>query len=326
MTRQSVLIDCDPGHDDAIAILYAARKLDLVAITTTFGNAPLEATTRNALAVCRLGGLDVPVSAGADRPLVAPPPGRTLHGSGGLDGAEMPAPDRDVTGRHAALTIIEEARARQGRLLLVAVGPLTNVALALRLEPRLPEWLAGLSVMGGSTGIGNVTRTAEFNIHCDPEAAAIVFGCGIPVWMAGLNVTRQALVTPAEVARLRGSGGKVGQVMGDLLDLYGARSRETYGLAGAPMHDLCALLPFTAPGLITHQDAHVHLELASPELRGTTAADLRRVIGEAPPSMRPPLPPNAKVAVAIDGPGAVREMLDTILAYDTQGMGGTAHG
>src|SRR3981081_1902023 len=173
MTR--VLIDCDPGHDDAMAILYAAKHLDLVAITTVHGNAPLTPTTRNALAVCTLAGLKIPVSAGADRPLVQPQLQlQTLHGKSGIDGADLPEPDRDVTGEHAALTIIREAKRSPGELVLIAVGPLTNVALALRLEPKLPDLLKGLSIMGGSTTIGNVTPTAEFNLWGDPEAAAAV--------------------------------------------------------------------------------------------------------------------------------------------------------
>ena len=314
---QRVLIDCDPGHDDAMAILYAARHLDLVAITTVHGNAPLENTTRNALSLCTLARLNVPVSAGADRPLVQPQlQKQTLHGKSGIDGAELPEPDRDVTGEHAALTIIREARRAPGELMLIAVGPLTNVALALRLAPDLPDLLKGISIMGGSTTAGNVTPTAEFNVWADPEAAAAVFGCGRAVMMAGLNVTRQALISSPHVARLRSTSGPVGKVMGDLQEFYAQRSSAIHGLAGAPMHDACAVVPFAHPNLIQHRECHVHVELASPQVRGTTICDLRFL--KSPPSAvaRPQLPSNALVAIEIDGTAVVDAVVDAVISYD----------
>ena len=314
---QRVLIDCDPGHDDAMAILYAARHLDLVAITTVHGNAPLKNTTRNALSLCTLARLNVPVSAGADRPLVQPQlQKQTLHGKSGIDGAELPEPDRDVTGEHAALTIIREARRAPGELMLIAVGPLTNVALALRLSPDLPDLLEGISIMGGSTTAGNVTPTAEFNVWADPEAAAAVFGCGRAVMMAGLNVTRQALISSPHVARLRSTSGPVGKVMGDLQEFYAQRSSAIHGLAGAPMHDACAVVPFIHPNLIQHRECHVHVELASPQVRGTTICDLRFL--KSPPSAvaRPQLPSNALVAIEIDGTAVVDAVVDAVISYD----------
>ena len=314
MTR--VLIDCDPGHDDAMAILYAAKHLDLVAITTVHGNAPLTHTTRNALAICTLAGLKIPVSAGADRPLVqAQLQTQTLHGKSGIDGAELPAPDRDVTGEHAALTIIREARRAPGELVLIAVGPMTNVALALRLEPKLPDLLKSFSIMGGSTTTGNVTPTAEFNLWADPEAAAAVFACGIPVIMAGLNVTRQALIREPDVARLRASG-PVGKTMGDLQEFYASRSRAISGLGGAPMHDACAVVPFVHPELIKHRACHIHLELASPEVRGSTICDLRTFLSEPSGATRRQQPSNALVALEIDGAAVVEKVVDAVTSYD----------
>ena len=316
MTR--VLIDCDPGHDDAMAILYAAKHLDLVAITTVHGNAPLAHTTRNALSLCTLARLAIPVSAGADRPLIQPQlQAQTVHGKSGIDGAELPEPDRDVTGEHAALTIIREAKRSPGELVLIAVGPMTNVALALRLEPKLPELLGGLSIMGGSTGIGNVTPTAEFNLWADPEAAAAVFACGIPVMMAGLNVTRQALIREPHVARMRSSNGAVGKAMGDLQEFYASRSKTISGLGGAPMHDSCAVVPFVHPELIKHRACHVHIELASPQGRGTTVCDLRTFRDEPSGATRRPLPANALVALEIDGAAVVDRVVDAVLSYDT---------
>ncbi|TCR61819.1 nucleoside hydrolase [Bosea sp. BK604] len=316
MTR--VLIDCDPGHDDAMAILYAAKHLDLVAITTVHGNAPLEDTTRNALSVCTLAKLNVPISAGADRPLVQPKlQKQTLHGKSGIDGADLPVPDRDVTGEHAALTIIREARRAPGELVLIAVGPMTNVALALRLEPKLPELLKGLSIMGGSTTLGNVTATAEFNLWADPEAAAAVFDCGIPVMMAGLNITRQALIREPHVARMRASGGAVGKVMGDLQEFYARRSHSVYGLGGAPMHDSCAVVPFVHPDLIKHRECHVHMELGSPQVRGTTICDLRTFLSEPAGATRQQQKANALVALEIDGDAVVDKVVDAVVSYDS---------
>lgn len=312
-----ILIDCDPGHDDAMALLFAARHMNLVHVTTVFGNAPLEHTTRNALSVLTLAGLKIPVSAGAARGLLGPAKhGETLHGASGIDGADLPEPDRDVTGRHAVDAIIEAARAHQGELILAAIGPLSNLGLALRIEPRVAQWVKAITVMGGSTTIGNVTRMAETNIFGDPEAAAIVFDCGAPVWMVGLNVTRQALVRPHHVARLRASAGKVGRTMADLQEFYARRSQQTFGLEGAPMHDTCAILPFVLPGLVTHRAAHVHVELASPVLRGTTAADLRTLQGDIPPGIHRSPAPNAQVAVAIDAEAAVGACVDAMIAYD----------
>jgi inosine-uridine nucleoside N-ribohydrolase len=289
----------------------------LVAITTVHGNAPLAHTTRNALAICTLARLNIPVSAGADRPLIQPQlQAQTVHGKSGIDGAELPEPDRDVTGEHAALTIIREARRSPGELVLIAVGPMTNVALALRLEPKLPELLGGLSIMGGSTGIGNVTPTAEFNLWADPEAAAAVFACGIPVMMAGLNVTRQALIREPHVARMRSSGGAVGTAMGDLQEFYASRSKTISGLGGAPMHDSCAVVPFVHPELIKHHACHVHIELASPQVRGTTVCDLRTFRGEPSGATRRPLPANALVALEIDGEAVVDRVVEAVVSYD----------
>ncbi len=313
-----LIIDCDPGHDDAMAILYAARHLDLVAITTVFGNNSLANTTRNALGICALGGLDVPVAAGMSVPLVAPRArAADIHGKSGLDGAVLPTPVRDVDARHAVQLIIDEARAAPGKLTLAPIGPLTNIAVALKTEPRLAGWLQGITLMGGSTTFGNITALAELNIFCDPEAAAVVFASGVPITMAGLNVTRQAGIGPAHVERLRSSGGPVGNAFAGLLEFYLRRSQDIYNFKTASMHDPCALIPLVVPGLITHQSAHVHVELASPQLRGMTACDLRHVNAAKVVSVRKPEPHNAQVAVAIDGAAAVDHVIDTLLVYDS---------
>ncbi|HPU54209.1 MAG TPA: nucleoside hydrolase [Burkholderiaceae bacterium] len=315
MTR--LLIDCDPGHDDAMAILYAARHLNLVAITTVFGNTSLENATRNALGICTLAGIDVPVAAGMSEPLVAARSSAAdIHGKSGLDGAVLPAATRAPDARHAVQVIIDEARAHPGQLTLAPIGPLTNIAVALKTEPRLAGWLKGITLMGGSTTVGNITAMAEFNVYCDPEAAAVVFASGVPIHMAGLNVTRQAGIGPEHVARLQATGGPVGRCFAGLLGFYLARTREIFGLTHASMHDPCALLPLVRPELITHQHAHVHIELASPQLRGMTACDLRRVNAGAARTVHHNAAPNAHVAVAIEGAAAVDDVIRTLIEYD----------
>ena len=312
-----LIIDCDPGHDDAMAILFAARELDLVGITTVFGNSSLENTTRNALAICTLAGLDVPVAKGMGEAMVARRASAAdIHGKSGLDGATLPEPDREPLARHAVQFIIDTARAAPGQLVLAPIGPLTNIAVALKTEPRLAGWLECITLMGGSTTIGNISAHAEFNIHCDPEAAAVVFASGVPIRMAGLNVTRQAGIGAAHVARLRQSGGRVGTVFADLLGFYLDRSQQIFRLQTASMHDPCAILPLLRPDLIHYQACHVHVELASPQLRGMTACDLRSVDIARVVSVRRPEPANAQVAIAIDGAAAVDLVIDSILSYD----------
>lgn len=314
MTRY--IIDCDPGHDDAMAILYAAKHLDVVGLTTVAGNSSLENSTRNALAICTLAGLKLPVVPGLDRALIEPPlDGAYVHGATGVDGAELPAPGYDALSRHAVDFIIETAKASPGELSLIAIGPLSNVALALRLEPKLAGWLKSIAIMGGSTTSGNRTPYAEFNIVCDPEAAAIVFDAGVPLSMVGLNVTRQAGIAERHIARLRQGGGRVSSVMADLLAFYLAKMQERYGTPTAAMHDPCAVIPLVRPGLITFQALPVHIELGDGPLRGMTACDSRpmRRDHDQPGASRPA---NCDVAVAVDGDACVDAVIDTILGYD----------
>src|SRR5215510_8405519 len=235
MAKQKLLIDCDPGHDDAVALLFAARHLDLVGVTTVHGNNNLENTTRNALAVLELGGIDVPLARGCAEPLAMPNAGTAeVHGSTGLDGVALPELTPQPIDKHAVDFIIEMASRHRGELVLATIGPETNVALALRREPRLKHWLAEIAVMGGSTGNGNVTAAAEWNIHCDPEAAWAVFSSGIPIRMVGLNITRVTGLDKSDIDRLRASGRKVANVIGQLLDFYLANQRQRSGITIAP--------------------------------------------------------------------------------------------
>jgi len=310
MTRTKIVIDCDPGYDDTVAILFAARHLDLVGITTVHGNSAVENTTRNALAIVELAGLDVPVASGCAEPLAQR---RAARAGSGLDGAALPEPGRRPLDTHAVEFLIETADRHRGELVLAAIGPQTNVALALRREPRLKDWLREITIMGGSTGLGNVTPAAEFNIHCDPEAAWAVFNSGAALRMVGLNVTRPTASDAADIARLKGSGKRVAGVVADLMGFYLALQRERRGVDVVPMHDVCAIVPYVDDGLIDGVRARVDIELTGTHTRGMTVCDLRQrragVTGPGPA-------PNAMVAVAAKGRALIELVLGTLLSYD----------
>jgi inosine-uridine nucleoside N-ribohydrolase len=312
-----ILIDCDPGHDDAVAILTAARHLDLVGITTVFGNAPVESTTRNALAICTLGGIAAPVAQGFAGPFLGgtPPFAAAAHGRGGMDGAEMPEPDRAAEPVHAVELIIELARRHKGELVLAIIGAHTNAAVALRLEPRLKDWLRAITVMGGTAGPGNVAPTACINVYSDPESAHVVFSSGVPITWIGYELTRTVLMRSPDIARLR-AGGRVARAMGDLAEFYRRSYVRIYGIDGAPMHDGCAILPFVRAGLVRHEPAALAVETAPGLARGMTLVDRRGIqpgLDLAPP--RAPRPPNVMMAVEVDVPATIDAFVATLLSY-----------
>jgi inosine-uridine nucleoside N-ribohydrolase len=311
-----ILIDCDPGHDDAVAILFAARHLDLKAITTVHGNNTLKNTTANALKVLELAGIDYPVAAGADRPLVqGGNPVASLHGRTGLDGADLPAPTRRPLKEHAVEVIIETARAHKEELVVAIVGPQTNIALALRREPRLAKWVREFSVMGGSATLGNVTPAAEFNISCDPEAAATVFESGVPIRMAGYNMTRVTGFDAADIERMRAAQRKTATAFAGLMEFYLAKQKSAYDLDVAPMHDVCAIVPYVAPDLIRYLHTSVRVELAGKWTRGMTVCDLRNVQRNHGSGMSSALSPNAHVAIESKARKLINLVLDTLLTY-----------
>jgi inosine-uridine nucleoside N-ribohydrolase len=294
-----VILDCDPGHDDAIALLLAlaSPEVDLVGVTTVHGNQTLEKTTDNALRVLALAGrTDVPVAAGADRPLVRDPhPAAHVHGESGLDGPELPARTSEPVGQHAVDFLLEHTTAET---VLVPVGPLTNVALALARGVRP----ARIVLMGGAIAEGNMTPAAEFNIWADPEAAARVFHSGIDVTMIGLDVTHQALLTPPWAERFRAAG-RIGTFVADLVEFFKQYHQRTYGWDGAPIHDAVALAHAVVPGLVTTEYRNVEIELGSELTRGRTVVDLWH---------RTDREPNAHVGVAIDGDAFLELLLERI--------------
>jgi inosine-uridine nucleoside N-ribohydrolase len=301
-----ILIDCDPGHDDAIALLLAlaSPELELLGVTTVSGNQTLEKTTVNALKVLELAGRgDVDVAAGADRPLLRERfVAAYVHGESGLDGPDLPEPSREPVSAHAVDFLAERILGSDRPVTLIPVGPLTNVALFLARHPEAAAELERIVLMGGAIAEGNVTPAAEFNIWADPEAAARVFESGIDVTMIGLDVTHKALVGPAEVERLRTSG-RIGGIVAELLDFYGEYHRVTYGWDGSPIHDAVAVAHVARPGLLETLRRHVAVDTQSELCRGRTVVDLWRRTGEEP---------NAQVAVGIDTPAFVKLLVDRV--------------
>src|SRR5579864_3269577 len=268
-----IILDCDPGIDDALAIAFAHGHpgIDLVGITTVAGNVGLARTTTNALAVCEyVGAAGTPVTAGCAGPLLRPAlDARQVHGESGLGGAVLPAPAASPAPGHAIDYIIETIRAAPGQITLVATGPLTNIALAVKREPRLADWVREFVIMGGSAGRGNVTPAAEYNIWADPEAAAAVFRAGWTVVVLGLDVTLRTGATPAVLQRMRELGPLGTQLLLPALDQYKSVSEPS----GPPVHDVCAVAWVAQPGLFGLVPARVQVELAGQFTAGMTVTD-----------------------------------------------------
>ncbi|GIW13279.1 MAG: ribosylpyrimidine nucleosidase [Tepidiforma sp.] len=296
-----VVLDCDPGHDDMVAIILAATHFELLGVTTVGGNAPLWRVTENALRILELlGRQDIPVAAGAAGPLmgVLPREGERVHGVSGLDGAELPRPTRSVVREHAVTFLIETVMRNPGTA-VIATGPLTNIALAMRLEPRFARSVARLSIMGGSVTQGNVTPVAEFNAWADPEAAQIVFSSGARLTMCGLDLTRQAAMGPEEIARLRAVGTRTAGVTADLLEYYREASERLTGSRAVPLHDPCAVAALAAPELFEFRFAEAAVETRGAHTRGMTVVDQRH--WEAPGADgRPSRPGLVRVATKVD--------------------------
>lgn len=315
MSRPAVIVDCDPGQDDAIALLLASRFCDLVAITTVSGNASLADVTSNALIVTELFGLDVPVYAGCELPLVRPSiHAPSIHGEHGLGGSTISSATRAQASSHAVEAIIDVTRAEEG-IWLIPTAPLTNIALAIRLDPRIVDRIAGISLMGGGIRIGNVTATAEFNIWCDPEAASIVFESGAPLRMCGLDVTHQVRVGPTEADRLARMGTPRATWLAGILGYLAERSHDRTGLVGGPMHDPLAVLAVTHSQLFGLVERHVRIELSGGQ-RGTTVVDQRQL---ASPEVA-----NCLVAESVRAAETLEIILETLeLASGDIGTGGS---
>ncbi len=283
-----IIIDTDPGQDDAVAILLAlaSPEIELLGITTVAGNVPLDLTTRNARAVCELAGRpDVPVHAGADAPLRrALVTAEHVHGRTGLDGADLPEPAMPVQEAHAADFVAETLRREPpGTVTLCALGPLTNLALAFERAPDAVGRAAGIVLMGGAYfEVGNVTPAAEFNIYVDPEAAAAVFACGRPITVLPLDATHKVLTTHERLDALRALGNRAGAVVAGWCGFFERFDREKYGALGAPLHDPCVIARLLAPELFSGRHVNVEIETVSDSTRGMTVADWWGVTDRAP--------------------------------------------
>lgn len=302
---ERILIDCDPGHDDAIALLLAlaSPEVEVVGVTTVAGNQTLEKTTANAIRVLDfIGRDDIPVAAGANAPLLREPfVAAYVHGETGLDGPDLPPPQRTPLEQHAVDFLAE----RVVGTTLVPIGPLTNVALLLARYPEArPERIV---LMGGAIGLGNVTPAAEFNIWADPEAAARVFASGIDLTVIPLEVTHRALLMNDDAGRLRASG-RTGRMVAELYDFFHRFHADTYGFGGSPIHDAVAVAHVFRPDLVETKHCQVAIECGSELNRGRTVVDLWNRTGKAEP--------NAHVGVAVDGRGFVELLLERLPTLD----------
>ena len=293
-----IILDCDPGHDDAIALLLAlaSPELELLGVTTVHGNQTLEKTTANALRVLELAGrADIPVAAGAARPLVREPQiAAHVHGDSGLDGPALPPPSHRAIGQPAVDFIVEQLVSSPRPVTLVPTGPLTNIAQVLE-------------VTGGAIAEGNVTPAAEFNIWVDPEAADLVFRSGLEVTMVALDVTHKALLTSSMAAELRVRG-RIGEFVADLVEFFKRYHEQTYGWDGAPIHDAVAVACVVSPGLVEVVHRNVEVELVSDLCLGRTVVDRWRRTDRAP---------NAHVAVDLDVAGFFALLFERIGALDS---------
>ncbi|MBJ6373391.1 nucleoside hydrolase [Sedimentitalea arenosa] len=292
MPPRKIIIDTDPGQDDAVAILLALAspdEIEVLGITAVAGNVPLALTARNARIVCELAGRpDVKVFAGCDRPL-----GRKLvtaehvHGKTGLNGPVLPDPVMPLQPQHAVDFIIDTLRREApGAVTLCPLGPLTNIAMAFEKAPDICDRLAGIVLMGGAYfEVGNITPAAEFNIYVDPQAADIVFRSGVEITVMPLDVTHKALVTPARNAAFRALGSRVGVAVAEMTDFFERFDKEKYGSDGAPLHDPCVTAYLIRPDLFSGRHVNVEIETRSELTLGMTVADWWHVTDRTPNAM-----------------------------------------
>lgn len=274
MTTKKLILDCDPGHDDAIAILLAAAAegLDLRAVTTVAGNAPCEATTKNACALLDLVESQVPVAAGCKAPLVKLPLyAEYIHGAGGLRGVELPPSTRAVANHHASLAIVELLMESEPHSVsVVATGPLTNIALATILEPGIVDAVSELLIMGGSNGGGNVTANAEFNMFFDPEAAAISFSRDWRIRLFTLDITHQLLASRAVIDNLQRGTSRGGRFLRDVMKPVAEAYEREHGMEAPPLHDPCPVAYLAEPDLFSFRRVEVDIDVSDGPMRGAT--------------------------------------------------------
>lgn len=292
---KKVLLDCDPGHDDMIAIMLAATReeIDLIGITTVAGNQTGDKTFENALKTLTLiNRKDIKVARGFDKPilreLITAP---KIHGVSGLDGANLPKPQVESLRIHAVDFIVEKLLKSNEKIYLVPTGPLTNIAISLIKEPKIKEKIEKIVLMGGAIFDSNITPAAEFNIYVDPEAAKIVFNSDVPIVMVGLDVTNKALITFEDIEKIEKMNGKVSSVVGPLLRFFANANKDFFGFNGAPIHDALTIAYLVDETVLTLKDYFVDIEIQGELTRGRTVVDTYRVLKRKP---------NASVAVDLD--------------------------
>lgn len=294
MEKTKIILDCDPGHDDAAAIMLAAKspQIELLGITVVAGNQTLEKTLRNALNVVQWLEVDVPVYGGCGRPIVREKTiAGDIHGKSGLDGPVFPPLERQAEPEHAVNYIIRRLLNSEGEITMVTTGPMTNIAMAMRMEPRILEKIRRIVLMGGAYTNGNVTPAAEFNIFADAEAAHICFTSGRPITMIGLDVTRKVLCYPEIVARMEEVGNKASDLFVRLMGHFCKTQKEIFGWDGAPLHDPVTIASLIDPGLVTTKPMNAQIELRSEQSYGRTNCDFFNYRK---------LPPTADVAIDIN--------------------------
>ena len=303
-----VILDGDPGHDDAIGwtLAQGSGRFDILAVTSCSGNVGIEKTTYNALRVCTLLGIDAPIAEGCPHPLTndvmnAP----SVHGESGLDGPALPEPSMQVSSLGAVELMAKVLRESPEPVTIIPTGPETNVAALLLAHPELKPKIKQISLMGGGIAYGNWTAAAEFNILVDPEAAEAVFGSGLPVQMCGLDVTEKALIFPEDFQRIRAVGNQVSQIVADWLEFFYRFHREI-GYAGAPVHDPCAVASLLRPELFTRQAMHVAIETQGEYCRGCTVGDTSGKLGED----------NAICCMNVDRKGFADLLAEAVKFYD----------
>ena len=309
-----IIIDCDPGHDDAIALILAlaSPNLNVLAVTTSAGNQTPDKTLRNALRILTLlGRHDIPVAGGAPKPLL-----RELiiadnvHGESGLDGPALPEPGFAPQALTAVELMAKTLRASTEPVTLVPTGPLTNIALLLSAHPELKAKIARIVLMGGSAGPGNWTPAAEFNIYVDPEAAEMVFGAGVPITMCGLDVTHAAQVMDEDIERIRAITNPIARTVAELLDFFMIYHRDPkWGFVGAPLHDPCTIAWLLRPELFTGIECHVSVETQGQYTVGMTVVDRYRLT---------PHEPNTKVLLGVERQGFIDLLVEQLQAYSEQ--------
>ena len=308
MTR--IILDCDPGHDDMMAIMLAVAsdELELLGITTVAGNQTGPRTFENARKVITLLGIDVPLARGADKPIIrelitAP----QIHGTSGLDGAELPGADAPFLDCHAVDFIIDTVKASKEKVTLVPTGPLTNIGLALIKAPEIKENIEQIVLMGGAVYDSNMTPGAEFNIFVDPEAAREVFLCGLPITMVWLDVTNKSLMSFEQADEMISWGGKISSVVGPLMKFFGKANLDYFGINGAPIHDALTVATLVNPDVVEFENWFVDVETKGELTRGQTVADVYRVTGKEP---------NCRVAMKVNNDLFMSIMMEAVKKLD----------